>query len=229
MKQKTTQAVVLKRINYGEADRILTVLTHDSGLLTLFAKGARRAKSKLSGGLELFSITDITYIDGRTDMKTITSTRLSEHFAAIVRNVDKTMAAYDFMSLIHKFSEHTEQSDYYRLLIGGLSGLNNDLITKQVAESWFYANILGIFGSSVNVEAPLGDKSFQEDKKYNFSYDDMSFFEHPSGEYLPKHIKFMRLMTRSREPVQLQAIVGAEQLAQDVVGVLKTAASMHKA
>jgi len=229
MKQQTTKAIVLKRINYGEADRILTVLSENDGLLTLFAKGARRAKSKLSGGLELFSVTDITYIDGRTDMKTVTSTRLDRHYESIVKNVDRTMAAYDFMGLIHTFSEHTQQSDYYKLLVGGLSGLDDSSVDQNVVQCWFYVNILEIFGSSVNTEAPLSSGSFSEDVIYSFSYDDMSFFEHPSGAFRPEHIKFLRLIKRSSQPKQLQSIVGAGTFAGDLVQTLKTAASMHKA
>lgn len=229
MKQKTTKAIVLKRINYGEADRILTVLTENEGLLTLFAKGARRAKSKLSGGLELFSVTDITYIDGRNDMKTITSTRLAGHFQSIVKDVDRTMAAYDFMGLAHTFSQHAEHSDYYGLLVTGLKGLNDVDLDKDITQCWFYMNILEIFGSSLNTESPLGQKSFSETDQYNFSYEDMSFFEHLGGEFTPSHIKFLRLVSRSNEPSRLRAIIGAGKLANDLTETLKTAASMHKA
>jgi DNA repair protein RecO (recombination protein O) len=229
MRQKTTKAVVLKRINYGEADRILTVLTQDSGRLTLFAKGARRAKSKLSGGLELFSVTDITYIDGINDMKTVTSTRLANHFESIVKNVDRTMSAYDFMSLVYTFSEHTENSDYYELLIGGLKGLNDHDLRLSIVECWFYMNILDIFGSNINTESPLGNGAFSESATYDFSYDDMSFFEHPGGVVTPKHIKLLRLVIRSSEPGRLKTIVGVSALADELVQTLKTAASMHKA
>jgi len=227
--QKTTKAIVLKRINYGEADRILTVLTQDDGLVTLFAKGARRAKSKLSGGLELFSVTDITYIDGRNDMKTITSTRLSSHFKSIVKDVNRTMAAYDFMGLAYAFSGHSDRSDYYPLLSEGLKGLDDHSLSMSIVESWFYTNILEIFGSSLNTEAPLTGGVFSESSLYNFSFDDMSFFEHPAGVFNPKHIKLLRLVTRSSTPKKLQTIVGASQLSDDLAQTLKTAASMHKA
>lgn len=229
MKQKTTKAVVLKRINYGEADRILTVLSENDGLITMFAKGARRAKSKLSGGLELFSVTDLTYIDGRTDMKSITSTRLASHFQSIVKDVDRTMVAYDFMGLTYTFSQHAQHSDYYGLLVTGLNGLNNHQLDINIVQCWFYMNILEIFGSSLNTESPLERKNFSETAQYNFSYDDMSFFEHPGGEFAPTHIKFLRLVSRSNEPSMLQTIIGAGELSHDLVELLKTAASMHKA
>src|ERR1700676_1640031 len=47
--QIITTGIVLRRINYMEADRIITILTPDYGKLTLFAKGVRKANSKLAG------------------------------------------------------------------------------------------------------------------------------------------------------------------------------------
>lgn len=54
MKTYRTQAVVLRRTNYGEADRILQLLTPD-GRRSVMARGVRKEKSKLAGGVELFA------------------------------------------------------------------------------------------------------------------------------------------------------------------------------
>lgn len=48
-----TRAIVLRRTNYGETDRILNLLTPE-GKKSVLAKGVRREKSKLAGGIELF-------------------------------------------------------------------------------------------------------------------------------------------------------------------------------
>jgi hypothetical protein len=143
------------------------------------------------------------------------------------------MAAYDFMGLVYTFSQHTEQSDYYSLLVSALSGLNDQSLDSSVVQCWFYMNILEIFGSNINTESPIsnadGQKTFSESALYDFSYDDMSFFEHPSGSFRPSHIKLLRLIARSSEPSRLKTIVGVEDLAADIAQTLKTAASMHKA
>lgn len=67
MNQIVTKGIVLSRTEFGEADRIITVLTTDHGKIRLIAKGVRRIKSKSAGGIELFSVSDITYIPGRRD------------------------------------------------------------------------------------------------------------------------------------------------------------------
>ena len=52
-------AIVLKRREMGEADRLLTVLTRDRGKLTLLAKGVRRVASRKAGHIEPFTEVDI--------------------------------------------------------------------------------------------------------------------------------------------------------------------------
>jgi DNA repair protein RecO (recombination protein O) len=69
MRQISTEGIILKRINFSEADRILTVLTSNNGQVSMLAKGVRKSKSKLAGGLEIFSVSEINYIDGKSDLK----------------------------------------------------------------------------------------------------------------------------------------------------------------
>ena len=59
MNRISTRSIILTRINYAEADRIITFLTPSNGKVRAIAKGVRKAKSKLAGGIELFSISDI--------------------------------------------------------------------------------------------------------------------------------------------------------------------------
>ena len=65
MKTTRTQAIVLRRTNYGEADRVLQILTPD-GKFSVMARGARREKSRLNGGIELFSISEVVIGEGKS-------------------------------------------------------------------------------------------------------------------------------------------------------------------
>ena len=75
MKTIRTRAIVLRRTNFGEADRILQLLTPE-GRRSVMAKGVRREKSKLAGGIELFAITDVVLGEGRGDLGILTSAQL---------------------------------------------------------------------------------------------------------------------------------------------------------
>ena len=61
-----TDAIVLSRFDYGEADRILTLLTPGSGKIKAIAKGIRRQKSRIGGSLEPFAELRLALAHGRT-------------------------------------------------------------------------------------------------------------------------------------------------------------------
>ena len=67
-----TEAIVLRSIRYGEADRILHLYSQDHGRLGAIAKGVRRVKSRLGGRIEPFARVDLILRQGRGDLCTVT-------------------------------------------------------------------------------------------------------------------------------------------------------------
>src|SRR5215210_819208 len=67
-----TEAVVLRSIRYGEADRIVHLYTASRGRMSAIAKGSRRAKSRFGGRLEPFFRLDLLLHEGRGDLATVT-------------------------------------------------------------------------------------------------------------------------------------------------------------
>src|SRR3954464_12617433 len=129
MKQFLTKGIVLSRTDYGEADRILTLLTPEQGKLRLMARGVRRAKSKLAGGIELFSVSDITFIRGRGDIGTLISARLNKHYANIVKDIDRVQLGYELIKQLNKATEDEPEEGYFHLLNQALETLDNKEIT----------------------------------------------------------------------------------------------------
>jgi DNA repair protein RecO (recombination protein O) len=68
-----TEAVVLRSIRYGEADRILHLYSKSRGRIGAIAKGARKPKSRFGGRLEPFFRLDLMLHEGRSDLMTVTS------------------------------------------------------------------------------------------------------------------------------------------------------------
>jgi DNA repair protein RecO (recombination protein O) len=60
-----TDAIILKRRDFGEADRLLTILTPRYGKLDVIAKGARKPTSSKTGHVELFTRADMLIHKGR--------------------------------------------------------------------------------------------------------------------------------------------------------------------
>ncbi len=67
-----TEAIVLRSIRYGEADRILHLYSRERGRLGAIAKGARKPKSRFGGRLEPFFRLDLVLHEGRGDLLTVT-------------------------------------------------------------------------------------------------------------------------------------------------------------
>lgn len=77
-----TEAVVLRSMRYGEADRILHLYTPHRGRVSAIAKGVRRTRSRFGGRLEPFFRLRLVLHEGRSDLLTVTS---AETVAAYTR------------------------------------------------------------------------------------------------------------------------------------------------
>src|SRR3954468_8394340 len=85
-----TEAIVLRSLRYGEADRILHLYTPGRGRVSVIAKGVRKARSRFGGRLEPFFHLETVLHEGRSELLTVTSVstiaahaRLREHAASL--------------------------------------------------------------------------------------------------------------------------------------------------
>lgn len=121
-----TRGIVLKRMNFGEADRILTVLTERFGKIKAIAKGVRRLKSKLAGSLEPFILLDLQLHEGKT-FYIVTGSSIESEFSNIHDNLKKTSQAFYLAELIDKFlPEHQKSEKIFFLFCQALEYLNNN-------------------------------------------------------------------------------------------------------
>jgi len=209
MRQIVTKGIVLARTDYGEADRILTVLTPDQGKVRLMAKGVRKVKSKLAGGIELFSVSLITYIPGRKDISTLVSTRLEKHYGGIISDIDRTMLGYELLKRINTSTEDEPGGEYFLLLQRGLAALDAGLALGLV-EAWFDAQLLTLAGQQPNLQSDQRQQPLSGDATYVFDYATMCFLAQPDGPYTPEHIKVLRLLFGQPTPEKLLQVQGIE-------------------
>ncbi|HEX6507950.1 MAG TPA: DNA repair protein RecO [Chloroflexota bacterium] len=98
-----TEAIVLKGYNYGEADRILTLLTPHAGKLRAVAKGVRKTKSRMSGHVDLFTRSSLLVARGR-QLDIVTQAETVEIFRAIREDLWRTSYAHYVAELLDAFS-----------------------------------------------------------------------------------------------------------------------------
>ena len=227
MKQFVTTAIVLRRTNYSEADRILTLLTPEQGKIRLLAKGVRKIKSKLAGGIELFSITNLTYVQGKGDLGTLISSRLQTNFGNIVADISRTMFAYEVLKLIDSITEDNPEDEYYTLLAVTLDALNRPQISITAIQLWLYLHILMYGGHQPNVStSPDGARLLPEDQ-FTFSLEDMAFVPHAQGLYDADAIKLLRLGLTADHPRQLSQIQNSHQLQLQLIELVRAMHAEH--
>jgi DNA repair protein RecO (recombination protein O) len=78
-----TEAIVLRSIRYGEADRILHLYTPERGRLSAIAKGVRRARSRFGARLEPFFHIAAILHEGRGELYTVTGAETIDAHAAL--------------------------------------------------------------------------------------------------------------------------------------------------
>ena len=222
MKQLTAIGIVLARTNYGEADRIITVLTKDNGKIRLVAKGVRKIRSKLAGGIELFSINDISYLPGKGGLGTLVSSRLRTNYGDIVKHIDRTMYAYDVLKAMHRITEDSPEPEYFILLDTVLGALNSTTISLDSVKVWFHMQLLQLGGHSPNLATDTEGNALDADSHYMFSFDDMSFLKHSSGPFGKNHITYLRLSASLQSPQKLSQVNVSRDILVSLVQLTRT-------
>ncbi len=103
-----TEAVVLRSMRYGEADRILHLYTPARGRVSAIAKGVRRARSRFGGRLEPFFRLNIELHEGRSELLTVTGAQTVDGYARLRgdgRALDAAARACDAVGRLFETSE----------------------------------------------------------------------------------------------------------------------------
>ncbi|MEL6179415.1 MAG: DNA repair protein RecO [Myxococcota bacterium] len=125
---RTERAIILRSIDYGDKDRIITLLMSAEGKRTAIAKGGKVSKKRFAGALELFRLCDVTYSEGsrKDTMAILKESTVVEDFRHIEASFDKiavgSYATELTRELIHDGEGQgpvlTSLVDFYRRLDG---------------------------------------------------------------------------------------------------------------
>jgi DNA repair protein RecO (recombination protein O) len=222
MKQINTKGIILSRTNFGEADRIITILTPDNGKVRLIAKGVRKIKSKLAGGIELFAVSHITYIKGRGEIGTLISTRLIHYYKFISSDLERTLAGYDFIKQLNRATEEMSEAEYFNVLETSFAALDNQNISLNLIQNWFTIQLLRLSGQMPHTDKDSTGQNFIKDTNYTFSFNSMSFTPRKTGPFNIGHIKILHLTLNNNSPRALQRITGIEDLSKDITPLIQT-------
>jgi DNA repair protein RecO (recombination protein O) len=140
------QGIVLRSYPFGEADRVVVLLSPNKGKVRAVAKGVRKTKSRFGGRLEPFSHVDLVLYEGR-NLDTITQVEVIEAFPRLRRDLDKMFAAGAMVEVLDATTQEDEASHRaFLLLQRSLRALEEGPVHRDVVTSFLLkaSDVVGV-------------------------------------------------------------------------------------
>lgn len=138
------QGIVIKQIDYGEADKILTVLSKEAGKISVIAKGIRKPLSKWAGHLELFVLADLVLAEGR-NFYILSEAESKNFFPDLRKNLKNSGLAYFLAEILNKtLGEDEPQPKVFDLFLETLGKIGRH--SNEIFLQYFIFNYFGILG-----------------------------------------------------------------------------------
>jgi len=140
-----SEAIVLRRSNFGEADRMLTLYSREYGKIRALAKGARKPQTRKTGHVELFMRTNFMFARGRT-IDIITQAELVEAYPALRDDLVLTTYASYLVELLDSLTaEQDRDVGKYDLLANALGWLT-ETEDQRLAARYYELRLLSLAG-----------------------------------------------------------------------------------
>ena len=197
MKNEKLKAIVLRRTNYQEADRILDLVT-PFGKRSVIARGVRKEKSRLAGSVELLCESEIVLTkSNKSSLAILTSARLIRFYGNILKSYDRMTFAYDTLKNIGKAVNQIEEPEWYDLLSQVLSGLDDLKIDLRLIRVWFLLQYQKLLGNELNMLYDVNGEKLEKTKKYTYDYLERGLREDVGGKINGDVIKFLRVVNNN--------------------------------
>ena len=164
--QINTNGIIIKEQVISENDRLLTILTRESGVIRAFSKGSKSIKSKNFAAVGLFCYSDFTIFKGR-DKYIINEASLKECFFKLRQDIEKlALAQYFCELLVNLVQENVHSEQILRLSLNAFYYLSNDLLEKELIKSVFEMRLLAMSGYMPNLISCSKCGVYQKGKMY---------------------------------------------------------------
>jgi len=131
-----TQGIILKKQDQGEANRIFKVFCKEYGKLTVFAVSERKITSKLRGGLELFSLSYLEFVQGKQKKVVVEAIPLRQHLASF-KDLSCLRSALQIAKLVDQhMAEQEKDEKVWDLLLQSFSELKEGTAPEKTYQSF---------------------------------------------------------------------------------------------
>lgn len=162
-----TQAIILSRRNFGEADKLITIFTKEFGKKKILAKGIRRIHSRRAPYLELFSQSEIILHKGKT-FDLVTEVTSINSFSFLRKRLERIGFVYVALELTDRLTaEGQESPEIFAALLFFIHNLNHTQTLRSTAQSLlfefkrFILGELGFIEKSVSASEEFLDQKIE--------------------------------------------------------------------
>ncbi|MBI5558101.1 MAG: DNA repair protein RecO [Deltaproteobacteria bacterium] len=148
-----SKAIVLKAVDYGESDKIVTFYTQEFGKLTAIAKGAKRSKKRFVNKLEFFSLLDIMLVPSqRSSLSRLDNASLLNPFPPLRENYHRYTGAMLVCELVDQWTrENDRESALFQLFCWCLHDLaRNPSLSPTII--YFQVKMFDILGLGLQLD-----------------------------------------------------------------------------
>lgn len=155
MPDVSSQAIVLRRIEYGDSDLIVSLFTLDAGKLTVIAKSAKKSKKRFPGILELFNRLAVVFTESQGKrISLLKEAALQDGFDHIRADIRKTAYAAYWVELMNLWIQEGEpQAALYKLLLEVLSALDAGEFRPEILSFYYQLKFLNSAGFTPHLDA----------------------------------------------------------------------------
>jgi len=146
-----TPGLILDKRDFRESDRFFTIFTKKYGKIEALARGERKIKSKLRGGLELFYLSEVQFVQGR-HWKTLVDASLQENFSNIREDLSKLRVASKIAEVSTKLIRGQEKHpEIWNLLLRTFKELDSNS-HKFLTYHYFFWRLVSHLGYKPQLE-----------------------------------------------------------------------------
>jgi DNA repair protein RecO (recombination protein O) len=192
-----TEAVILRRYDFGEADRLLTLYTPEYGKLRAIAKGARRPNGRQTGHVELFTRAKMLIARGR-ELHVVSQAEMIDPYLPLHEDLERGGYAHHFVELLDNFTEDEEQNrSAYELLRSALSWISeaDHSVDLQLAARFYELKLLELVGFQPALfRCAMGQEEIRPTSQF--------FSVHDGGIVCPEHAEGRSMLSISFNAVK---------------------------
>ncbi|MEM1483656.1 DNA repair protein RecO [Oscillospiraceae bacterium PP1C4] len=162
----TTDAIVLRERAVDEFDSVLTLLTRERGIISAFARGAKKPRGTMRVSAELLSYSCFVLFLNK-EKYAVDKADLNNVFMGVRGDIEKLSLAAYFCQLTTELAPHEENADeYLRLLLNTLYMMDKDKRTCNFLKPLYELRLLTMAGFMPNLVACSGCACFEAEQMF---------------------------------------------------------------